>query len=146
MLLTEIDQWIGKVLFIPPIIKLCQITRQSQFAMSRLFWFAATCDGFYRAETLVQSIIFGVLCVIAMLTAALRADFPARSMMPFRFLTMGLLLFDIIGGFTNGEWAGIEFWIIVLFAEYAATIRTIPPSEKERRKKAGTAVPSSGRT
>ncbi|MET0240866.1 MAG: hypothetical protein ABW184_13330 [Sphingobium sp.] len=144
MTLDAIDQWIGKTLFIPPIIKLCQATRQSQFAMSRLFWFAAACDGLYRAETLVQSIIFGVLCVIAMLTAALRADFPAQSMMPFRFMAMGLLVFDLIGGFAKGEFAGIEFWILVLFAEYAATIRTIPPSGKEQRRKTSVSAQSSG--
>jgi len=144
MSLAAIDQWIGKTLFIPPIIKLCQITRQSQYAMSRLFWFAATCDGFYRAETLVQSIIFGILCVIAMLTAALRADFPAQSLMAFRFLVMGFLAFDLLGGFTRGEWAGTEFWIFVLFAEYAATIRTIPPSETQRRGRSGVSARPSG--
>ncbi len=133
MTLADIDQWIGKTLFIPPIIKLCQVTRQSQFAMARLFWFAATCDGLYRAETLIQSIIFGILCVAAMLTAALRADYPARSMLPFRFFAMGLLALDVLKGFEKGEWAGTEFWIFVLFAEYAATIRTIPPSAKQKR-------------
>lgn len=134
MTFAEIDQWIGKTFFIPPIIKLCQVTRQSQFAMSRLFWFVATCDGLYRAETRIQSIIFGVLCVSAMLTAALRADYPARSMMPFRFLGIALFLMDIMKGLATGEWAGVEFWIFVLFAEYAATIRTIPPSEKQKRR------------
>lgn len=52
MFLTKIDYWIGKNLFVPPIVKLCQLTRQSQFAMSRLFWFIAALDGFYRAETM----------------------------------------------------------------------------------------------
>lgn len=134
MTFASIDQWIGKTLFIPPIIKLCQVTRQSQFAMSRLFWFGATCDGLYRAETLVQSIIFGILCVVAMLTAALRADYPAQSMMPFRFLAIGLFALDVMKGFEKGDWAGTEFWIFVLFAEYAATIRTIPPSESQKRR------------
>ena len=27
------------------------------------------------------------------------------------------------------KWAGVEFWVFVLIAEYAATIRTIPPTE-----------------
>src|SRR3546814_5005009 len=51
MSFAKIDQWIGKTLFVPPIIKLCQLTRQSQFAVSRLFWFIAALDGFYRADT-----------------------------------------------------------------------------------------------
>jgi hypothetical protein len=37
-------------------MKLCQMTRQSQFAVSRLFWFIAALDGFYRAETLLSSL------------------------------------------------------------------------------------------
>lgn len=144
MSLAEIDQWIGKTLFIPPVIKLCQITRQSQFAMSRLFWFAAACDGLYRSETLVQSIFFGVICIAAMLTAALRADFPTQSMMPFRLFSVGLLIFDIIEGVGKGDLTGAEFWIFVLFAEYASTIRTIPPSQNEKRKRTGASAQSSG--
>lgn len=144
MSLAAIDQWIGKTLFIPPIIKLCQLTRQSQFAISRLFWFAATCDGLYRAETLIQSIFFGVMCIAAMLTAALRADFPTRSMMPFRLFSAGLLIFDLVGGIAKSNLAGVEFWVFMLFAEYASTIRTIPPSEKEKRRQRGLATSSSG--
>ncbi len=130
----------------PPIIKLCQITRQSQFAMSRLFWFAAACDGLYRSETLVQTIFFGIICIVAMLTAALRADFPTQSMMPFRLFSVGLLIFDLMEGIAKGDLTGAEFWIFVLFAEYASTIRTIPPSQKEKRRQAGSAAPSTGRT
>ena len=52
MLFARADAWVGKTLFIPPIIKLCQLTRQTQFAVSRLFWFIAALDGFYRANTL----------------------------------------------------------------------------------------------
>ena len=36
-------------MFVPPIVKLCQLTRQTQFAVSRLFWFIAALDGFYHA-------------------------------------------------------------------------------------------------
>ena len=39
MSLAKLDQWIGTTLFIPPIIKFCQLTRQSHYACSRLFWF-----------------------------------------------------------------------------------------------------------
>lgn len=132
MLLTKIDLWIGKTLFLPPIIKLCQLTRQSQFALSRLFWFVAALDGFYRAETLVSSIIFGVMSLIMMVTASLRADMPTTSMFWFRIMALALLTLDLLKGATIGEWAGTEFWLFVLFAEYAATIRTIPPHESKK--------------
>ncbi|MDB5661834.1 MAG: hypothetical protein JWM38_1221 [Sphingomonas bacterium] len=127
MSLNEIDLWIGKTLFAPPIIKLCQLTRQSQFAVGRLFWFIAALDGFYRAETLFSSVLFGVMSLIMMATASLRADMPTRSLMGFRMLALLFLLLDLVKAAATGEWAGIEFWLFVLAAEYAATIETIPP-------------------
>jgi hypothetical protein len=101
MSFTKIDHWIGKTLFAPPIIKLCQLTHQSQFAVSRLFWFIA----------------------------AQRADSPATSFMFFRLLAIVMLAVDMVRGSATGEWAGIEFWVFVLVAEYAAIIRNIPPKE-----------------
>jgi hypothetical protein len=129
MTLTEIDHWIGKTLFVPPIIKLCQLTRQSQFAVSRLFWFIAALDGFYRAETLFWSFVWGGLSIYMMITASRRADSPATSLMSIRLLGVAFLLVDLVRGLATGQWAGAEFWVIVLAAEYAATIRTIPPAE-----------------
>ena len=89
MFLTKVDLWLGKTLFVPPIIKFCQLTRQSQFAVSRLFWFVAA--------------------------------------------------FDLARGAATGEWAGTEFWLFVLIAEYASTIRHVPPRETARRASEATA-------
>ncbi|PTQ12803.1 hypothetical protein CLG96_01250 [Sphingomonas oleivorans] len=141
MLLTKLDLWIGKTLFVPLIIKFCQLTRQSQYAVSRLFWFIAALDGFHRADTLLSSIMFGVMSIFMMLTASLRADMPARSSLWFRMLAMGFLALDLMKGVVAGEWLGTEFWVFVLIAEYAATIRTIPP--REHRKKAAKAAGAS---
>ncbi|WP_373492521.1 hypothetical protein [Parasphingorhabdus sp.] len=132
MSFKKIDHWIGKTLFVPPIIKLCQITRQSQFAVSRLFWFIAALDGFYRADTLFGSILWGGISIIMMVSAARRADSPTASFMFFRLIAIFLLAIDLIKSATTGEWAGIEFWIFVLVAEYAAIIRTIPPKETSK--------------
>lgn len=129
MSFTKIDHWIGKTLFAPPIIKLCQLTHQSQFAVSRLFWFITALDGFYRAETLFGSILWGGLSVLMMFSAAQRADSPATSFMFFRLLAIVMLAVDMVRGSATGEWAGIEFWVFVLVAEYAAIIRNIPPKE-----------------
>lgn len=140
MTLTAIDIWIGRTLFLPPIIKLCQLTGQSQFAVSRLFWFIAALDGFYRANTLISAVIFGLMSIFMMLTASLRADMPAYSSLWFRMLAIVFLALDVFKGAKAGEWAGSEFWIFVLIAEYAATIRTIPPREIKTAAKAGTNV------
>jgi hypothetical protein len=132
MIFNKIDFWIGNTLFVPPIIKLCQLTRQSQFAVSRLFWFIAALDGFYRADTLFSSLLWGGMSVLMMITASQRADSPTASFMFFRMLGVVLLLLDLGRGALTGEWAGSEFWVFVLFAEYAATIRTIPPRESAK--------------
>jgi hypothetical protein len=131
MSMDSIDRWIGKTLFVPPIIRFCQLTRQSQFAVSRLFWFVAALDGLYRADTIFSAILFGGLSVVMMVTASLRADSPTRSSMWFRMFAIVLLAADLANGAVTGERAGIEFWLFVLIAEYASTIRTIPPLEVE---------------
>src|SRR3546814_16964577 len=66
------------------------------------------------------------------ISAALRADRPAWSFMCFRLLAVVCLAFNLVRGATMGEWAGCEFWIFVLIAEYAATIRTLPPAETSK--------------
>lgn len=132
MSFAKVDHWIGRTLFVPPIIWLCQITRQSQFAVARLFWFIAALDGFYRAETLFGSILWGGISALMMVSAAWRADTPTFSFMVFRLMAVGLLLLDLAKAIATGEWAGLEFWIFVLVAEYAAIIRNIPPREKRQ--------------
>jgi hypothetical protein len=134
MILVRIDRWIGTTLFVPPIVKLCQRTGQTQYAVSRLFWFLAALDGLYRSDTLVSAIMFGAMSVFMMLTASLRADWPTRSSMVFRMLSLAFLGLDLVQGAVKGEWAGLEIWLIVLAAEYAASIRTIPPAEVKARK------------
>src|SRR3546814_13716357 len=96
MSFAKIDQWIGKTLFVPPIIKLCQLTRQSQFAVSRLFWFIAAIDGFYRADTPFSSGLWGGISVFMMITAPRRADTPTRSFMFFRLLAAVFLSFVVV--------------------------------------------------
>lgn len=140
MIATELDQWIGKTLFVPLVIKLCQLTRQSQFAVSRLFWFIAALDGFYHAETLIWSIVWAGISVVMMITAVRRADNPTASLIFFRLLAVAFLVMDLVKGMATGEWAGIEFWVFVLVAEYAATIKTLPPRSKSKRT-AGVTAP-----
>jgi hypothetical protein len=140
MSFAAIDHWIGRTLFVPPIIKLCQLTRQSQFAVSRLFWFIAALDGFYRAETVFWSLLWGGVSVVMMLSAAWRADHPTHSFMFFRLLAVAFLLSDGARAAVTGEWAGVEFWVFVLIAEYAAIIRNIPPREKAKHAASRAAV------
>jgi hypothetical protein len=78
------------------------------------------------------------LSLMMMVTASLRADSPTVSLVWFRMAALVLLGFAVLTGVGTGAWAGIEFWVFVLIAEYAATIKTIPP--QERRKEAAVAA------
>lgn len=64
-----------------------------------------------------------------MITATRRADDPTGSYKFFRMLGLAFLIIDVAAGAITGGWAGTEFRVIVLAAEYAATIQTVPPSE-----------------
>lgn len=135
MSMTHIDVWVGKTLFVPPIIRFCQATRQSQYAVSRLLWFVTALDQLRIATSLSSQIIAGLFSLFMMFTASLRADIPAFSMMWFRMMALILLLLDIFSGVVSGAWKGVEIWVLVLFAEYAATIHTIPPIEDRKGAK-----------
>lgn len=140
MTFTQIDLWIGKTLFFPPIIKFCHLTRQSQFAVSRLFWFAAALDGLYRAETMMGQVIWGGMSIFMLLTAGRRADSPTVSFMFFRLLALALLILELVKSAASGEWLGVEFWVFVLFAEYAAAIRNLPPAATARPRQHATEI------
>jgi hypothetical protein len=142
MLFSKVDGWIGRTLFVPPIIKLCQVTRQSQYAVSRLFWFVAALDAFYYAETLFSSLLWGGMSVFMMVTAVRRADSPTASFMFFRLLAAFMFVLEVLLSAGSGEWEGAEFWIFILVAEYAATIRTIPPPAIARAAAAETSSSS----
>ena len=53
----------------------------------------------------------------------------------FRLLGIALLVSDLVTSIVSGHWGGTEFWLLVLFAEYASTIRTIPPQASEQSRR-----------
>jgi hypothetical protein len=55
-------------------------------------------------------------------------------------LAVVFLALDLAKAAVTGELAGVEFWIFILVAEYAATNRTLPPREVSSRKAAGASV------
>jgi hypothetical protein len=140
MSVVELDVWIGRTLFVPLIIKICQVTRQSQFAVSRLLWFITALDQLRIATTLTGQIIAGLFSLFMMVTASLRADMPSFSMRWFRMVALAFLLLDVVSSSVRGDWKGVELWLLVLFAEYAATISNVPPADD--RSKARSTKPS----
>jgi len=98
----------------------------------------AALNGLYHADTLVGQVIWGGMSVVMMITAVRRAARPTASMMFFRLLALALLLLDLLSAAVSGAWQGAEFWIFVLFAEYAAAIRNLPPAAKTKSRQRAT--------
>tara|TARA_R110000787_G_scaffold208846_8_gene318938 strand:+ start:23182 stop:23634 length:453 start_codon:yes stop_codon:yes gene_type:complete len=131
-ILRRVDAWLGKTLFHPPIILLCQQTRQSQYAIHRALWFFAACHATYYAMAdgvgWAQSIFLWIFVIIMLVSASFDPDRPARSLFAIRllfwvFFITGLIACAITSSVTDGTVRAV----MILFAEYAATIKTIPP-------------------
>jgi hypothetical protein len=135
VLVREVDAWLGKTLFIPIIIRICQLTGQSQFAISRLLWFLAGLYLLYYTTGFWGRILMGALCFVLMLSASLRADMPKEGTLWLRLFWWFCLVSDGLRIFSGDPTARIASDILILFAEYAITIKTIPPQEKRSRIK-----------
>jgi hypothetical protein len=141
---ARIDHWIGKEIFHPPIILLCQLTGISQRAVARYGWMLA-------AWTLVMRISFEgigdwIFSIIAILVtfletarAAMTPDAPTLRNDLLRRIILIFTVMDIVGlaigtaqhGFRGFSWN--HAWdLFALIAEYAKTIETIPPREVKR--------------
>lgn len=139
-ILTRLDAWLGKTLFHPPIILVCQLTRQSQYAFYRAMWFFAACHATYYGlaedRGWAWTVFMWFWVIFTMINATVYPDRPARSSGFFRLLFWFLFLTGAAFIPARGEITdGTVRALMVLFAEYAATIRTIPPREKREAKK-----------
>lgn len=148
-MIRRLDQWIGRRLFHPPIIWLCQRTGMSQFAVARYGWMLA-------AWTLVMRIsfegvgdwIFSALIVLVTVLetwrAAVMPNAPTRRSDGLRIIILLFAAFDIGSlvvisaryGFPGFHW-GHAWDLFALTADCAKTIRTIPPRETRTRRPGG---------
>ncbi len=147
-MIRRIDSWIGTRLFYPPIIWLCQRTGMTQFAVARYSWMLA-------AWTLIMRIsfegvgdwIFSALVIVVTLIetwrAAVMPNAPTQRNNGLRIIILIFAAFDIgtlvfvsaRSGFPGFQWS--HAWdLFALIAEYAKTIRTIPPRTSKKARKA----------
>lgn len=137
-MLSRLDAWLGKTLFHPPIILACQLTRQTQYAMHRALWFFAACHAtvYLEWDDWFWVVFIWFFVALTLLNATVFADWPAISVRAFRlfwfFLLIGQATLTLLGG---DLLASSIRSVIILFAEYAATIKTIPP-RRTREKRA----------
>lgn len=136
-ILSRLDAWLGKTLFHPPIILACQLTRQTQYAMNRALWFFAACHATYYAqgESWVLVAFLWSWVLVTFIDATVRPGAPTRSFGVWRFIWWLLFASGIFTVYATGELTdGTVRALIILFAEYASTIKTIPPRRKRDRR------------
>ncbi len=131
-MVERIDTWLGKALFVPLIIRLCQRLRISQHAFNRMCWFSTFLVALYCADNLWRKIVFGAFALLACLVAALIPDhIEETSSRWFRMLVISTTLLMMPKWLSKGPDYLVAYNLLILFAEYATTIRTIPPLENK---------------
>ena len=144
--LRRFDSWLGKNVFVPPIIAFCHATRQNQHEAAGCFSVFA----FLLACWEISSSGPGFLdYIFIMLFAFIAYDYyqrifvrglPHRAHFFFRVVSGAMILFNLIpwlilvflGDVTDVY--GIIFWTLLLAAEYAGGIGTLPPRKKRQKK------------
>lgn len=140
---TKIDSWIGKTLFVPIIIRICQRLRITQNVFASYAWMIAVMT--LLTDTLPHDvggwIVYGLLVVMAVamiIRAAMAPEMISGNSSSFRLLIymmgIGVVYIPDIMNHTFG--ISHLYSIFVLFAEYAKTIKTIPPLEDKKEAKA----------
>lgn len=141
--MKRLDIWLGKTLFHPPIIALCHATRQTQYAIHRAFWFFAALHATYYAKDdgWVTATIVWLWVIVSFIDAVAVPDRHATSYGFMRAFYWFFFLIGVIGFITLGDLSsGTVRALMILFAEYAATIKTLPPRRSREKRASGKAV------
>jgi hypothetical protein len=153
-MIHRFDLWLGKTMFIPIAIRICQRLHISQYALHTYIWLFVFFYAVYRGPHaygtgLAGWLFYGLVVLFAALwtlIAALVPESTRRSTSWVRHLFVFLMLSDI--GFflpalalaheplTSTVIQTVKDWFVVL-AEYALTITTIPPLEAKEKKASG---------
>lgn len=146
-MLERLDHWVGRNIFHPPIIALCQRTGLTQRAVARYGWMLAAWTLVMRISLTsiggwIFSIVAILLTVIETARGAINPEAPMIRLDLLRRVVLVSALLDIVAvivitrqrGFPGFEWK--HAWdLFALVAEYAKTIRTIPPLRSTGKKR-----------
>ena len=130
--ITRFDTWIGLKLFHPIIIFICQITKQTQYAFSRSLWFMYWVIYLYYNDSVIWQTIAFVCALGGLIGLGMFPDKPVKSYGWVRLAFWIIFIVNLIPtSFISLYTIGIT--ILLLFAEYALTIKTIPPRKKKEK-------------
>lgn len=150
-MLAKLDAWVGKTLFLPPIIHLCHLTGWTQWRVARmahlLFWLHIIWS-WAPGKGTGMKILDVVMCLLVVMGAGLWPDRPQPAHSRWHvgvrraILVTLLVVIAIDAGLTLlfGRLAfsgnGLLSLNLLLLSEYARSIDTIPPREIRERRRA----------
>lgn len=140
--IREWDVKIGKKIFHPIVIKLCHILKCNQYRLSRDIWFMtfaglAIHEVFIKHEPLVwwkwMVLTIFFLSAVVFKDTKSSADPITRGLLWVNLLSF--IVAFVVVGYTIGQFvSGLVTGVILLIAEYAKTIDTIPPKKDKQKK------------
>lgn len=146
-MITSIDVKIGKLLFIPIIIKICQLFNWNQFQFYRYGYALAAMLLFpygWKTGSWIIIAMLGFFIFIFVLSAIVQNDKPSPAASSlWRLLTIVIFVsLDAIPFLMGMEEFDISIFSIPLmtFAEYAKVIDRLPPREIKQSRKASVPV------
>lgn len=138
-MIERLDAWVGRMVFHPPIIATCQRLGTTQHAFSR--WVRVLI--FVPIAWLLRSIPMALLATLPMFIMSvfvaihIDRDTPVKAVFEARIVLWAVMLALLIGFVQETDIRFIALFVIDLgfqFAEYAGTIKTIPPREERKAK------------
>jgi len=139
-MLAKLDAQIGKTMFQPIIIAICQAAGWTQYQFSRTVHTVPPAIALYALHGWFTNFIFGVSFVVrAVIWFRSDSEDESKSDLLSRLFCWILLGYSLFYAVRDPDYqiiAMVLFFIITLFAEYACTIKTIPPREEKFTKMA----------
>lgn len=140
-MIAAIDRWIGKTLFVPPIVRLCQCTGWSQFLVHNYLYLIGSYMLLMAALNKGESA--GVTFFLALVLTVKIGRNPEYPGYESRFLRYFLIVMNCVHAYAHAtgkhvfgagpDWdMSCPVGMMWLTAEYARTIKTIPPLESKR--------------
>lgn len=148
--LKRIDAWVGKNLFVPPIIAFCRATRQNQYEATGCFIIIACLIACWDTSRPPRSLVsyiwfssFVFITIIAYITYFIRKvtgpmdRFTSVFSKIMLVLQVFLLLVFYIPMGSDENAYNTAFWVFAVAAIYASNIKNIPPRKKPQSQGSG---------
>lgn len=138
-MLTEIDAWLAKKIFFPPIIKWCQTFDWNQYQFYRRGWVLTMMFYFFsswQTDLWFITAIMGFGIFLFTASSVILDDQPMNSgSHEIRLLYVALGIICVFGVSLGDDFTMFHVGLVIaIFSEYARAITTIPPKEKEDRR------------